>query len=235
VSLYSEKDAGVPGIRPPLSHDVAEIIRARILSGELSDGAFVRPDRFASAIGLSITPVREAMHMLQSAGLLSLVPRRGFVVLPLSEGDVRDLGIVQAQVSGELAARAARRMTDDELAALRDWHEETADMLRLGQPLSLRSVVTEFQDPIYASARSPKLIWAATWGSAHTPMDVKITLPSCRQAVIGHHDRALAALEARDVPAARQAMLDRETWLADMLATRITQLRARRKATDPAA
>ncbi|MGV9423341.1 GntR family transcriptional regulator [Streptomyces sp. NPDC003656] len=80
-------------------------------SGEARPGDFLRTERVAEAVGVSSTPVREGLLALRSEGFVQLVPRRGFVVAPFTRQDVRDLFWAQAQLSGELAARAARRIT----------------------------------------------------------------------------------------------------------------------------
>ena len=65
--------------------------------------------------GISVTPVREALFELRSEGLLAQQPRRGFVVLPVTERDLADVANLQAHVGGELAARAAANIDDDQL------------------------------------------------------------------------------------------------------------------------
>ncbi|MGW5101864.1 GntR family transcriptional regulator [Streptomyces sp. NPDC004100] len=80
-------------------------------SGEARPGDFLRTERVAEAVGVSSTPVREGLLALRSEGFVQPVPRRGFVVAPFTRQDVRDLFWTQAQLSGELAARAARRIT----------------------------------------------------------------------------------------------------------------------------
>jgi DNA-binding GntR family transcriptional regulator len=75
-------------------------------------------ERIAEAVGVSNTPVREGLLVLRSEGLVELVPRRGFVVSPFSRQDVRDLFWAQAQLARELAARAAKKITPEQLAEL---------------------------------------------------------------------------------------------------------------------
>ena len=93
--------------RPQLSEDVARYVRKRIFDGTYSAGEYVRLDQLAAELGISVTPVREALFELRSEGLLAQQPRRGFVVLPVTERDLADVANLQAHVGGELAARAA--------------------------------------------------------------------------------------------------------------------------------
>ena len=64
--------------------------------------------------------MREGLLALRSEGLVELLPRRGFVVTPITAQDITDLYWVQAAISGELAARAAERITAEQISLLDD-------------------------------------------------------------------------------------------------------------------
>ncbi|MGD1222409.1 GntR family transcriptional regulator [Streptomyces krungchingensis] len=104
--------------RQPLAEEVASYVRELIISGEVRPGDFLRTERVAEAVGVSSTPVREGLLALRSEGFVQLVPRRGFVVAPFTRQDVRDLFWAQARLSGELAARAARQITAQQIARI---------------------------------------------------------------------------------------------------------------------
>ncbi len=74
----------------------------------------------AKAVGVSNTPVREGLLILRNDGFVTLEPRRGFVVSKFSRQDVRDLFWVQANLAGELAARAATAISTEALTDLAD-------------------------------------------------------------------------------------------------------------------
>ena len=93
--------------RPQLAEDVARFVRRRIFDGSYAAGAYVRLDQLAAELGVSVTPVREALFELKAEGLLDQQPRRGFVVRPVTHRDVTDVSNVQAYLGGELTARAA--------------------------------------------------------------------------------------------------------------------------------
>jgi DNA-binding GntR family transcriptional regulator len=104
--------------RQQLSEEVASYVRELIISGQVRPGDFLRMERIADDIGVSNTPVREGLLSLRSEGLVELLPRRGFLVAAFSEQDVRDLFWAQAQLAGELAARAARKITQQQIVEL---------------------------------------------------------------------------------------------------------------------
>ena len=104
--------------RQQLPEEVASYVREMIISGAVRPGDFLRLEPIAEAVGVSNTPVREGLLALRSQGFVQMVPRRGFVVAPFSPQDVRDLFWAQAQLAGELAARAAKNMTPELIAKL---------------------------------------------------------------------------------------------------------------------
>src|SRR3954464_11602519 len=115
------------GARPQLSEDVASFVRKRIFEGTYASGQYVRLDQLAAELGISVTPVREALFALRAEGLIAQQPRRGFMVLPVTGRDVTDVANVQAHVGGELAARAAINITDDQLRELKQIQAELED------------------------------------------------------------------------------------------------------------
>src|SRR5271155_6181273 len=114
-----------PVRRAQLSDEVAGHLRAAIMSGSLRAGTFIRLDETAAKLGVSATPVREALLKLRGEGMVQLEPHRGHVVLPLTRQDIDDIFWVQATIARELAASAARHITDAEIDDL----EHLTDML----------------------------------------------------------------------------------------------------------
>src|SRR5277367_4157916 len=101
--------------RAQLSDEVAGHLRAAIMSGRLRPGTFIRLDETAAELGVSVTPVREALLKLRGEGMVRLEPHRGHVVLPLSRQDIEDIFWLQATIVRELAATAAKQITDGEI------------------------------------------------------------------------------------------------------------------------
>src|SRR5882724_7228145 len=104
--------------RPQLSDDAANHVRRLIMSGQLRPGDAVKAERIGEDLGISGTPVREALQALKVEGFLKLLPRRGFTVAPISGKDITDAFEASGLLSGELAARAATRASDEDLTEL---------------------------------------------------------------------------------------------------------------------
>jgi hypothetical protein len=194
--------------RPQLSDDVARLIRARIFDGTYAAGAYIRLELLAAELGISVTPVREALFALRAEGLIDQQPRRGFRVLPVTGRDVTDVANVQAHVGGELAARAAVRITDEqvhELAEIQasleqayagDDHERT---VRLNH---------EFHRAINVAAGSPKLAQMMSQITRYAPEAVFPAIDGWPKQSMKDHRRILSALSVHDENRARVAMSD---------------------------
>src|SRR5258708_36382771 len=94
-------------VRPQLAADVARFVRKRIFDGTYAAGQYIRLDQLAVEIGVSVTPVREALFVLSAEGLLSQQPRRGFVAVAVARPDGTDVSNVPAPIGGALAAPGA--------------------------------------------------------------------------------------------------------------------------------
>src|ERR1700682_3154662 len=97
-----------------------ELIREAILEGRLEPGARLKEEELARELGISRTPVREALLMLQAEGLIETVPNRGAVVRTHDADDLIDLYQLRALLEGYAARQAAARVSDEELDLLRE-------------------------------------------------------------------------------------------------------------------
>src|SRR5690349_2176651 len=126
VEMIARPDADLPSGAPhlgrgaQLSDSVAAYVRDLIMSGHVKAGDFLRLEKLASDLGVSATPVREGLLSLRGEGFVELVARRGFMVSALSRQDVMDIFLVQAEISGELAARAARLATPAQISHIQE-------------------------------------------------------------------------------------------------------------------
>jgi len=139
-----------------LSGTVASHLREQIISGKLKAGEFLRIDSIASELGVSTTPVREGLLLLQSESFVRLLPRRGFVVNGFDKEDLRDIFWAQAIIGAELASRAAKRMSDEDVKQLLALVEEQRAAFEAGDERVVR-LSHEFHRRINLAANSPRL------------------------------------------------------------------------------
>ncbi|MCK0510455.1 GntR family transcriptional regulator [Aromatoleum buckelii] len=107
-----------------LYQEVAERLRQRIYSHDLAPGTWVDEQALADDYGISRTPLREALKVLASEGLVTLKPRRGCYVNEISERDLDEIFTVMALLEGQCAHITARKATDADLERLRKIHEK---------------------------------------------------------------------------------------------------------------
>jgi DNA-binding GntR family transcriptional regulator len=104
--------------------EVAELLRQRIFSRNLEPGSWIDELRIAEELGISRTPLREALKVLAAEGLVTMKVRRGAYVTEVSEQDLRDvyhlLSLLESDAAGVVAATA----DDSQLAELADLHSQ---------------------------------------------------------------------------------------------------------------
>jgi DNA-binding GntR family transcriptional regulator len=134
-----------------------EVIREAIIDGRLAPGQRLKEEELARELGMSRTPVREALLTLESEGLVESIPRRGATVRSYAVGDLGDVYQLRALLEGYAARRAAVRISPDDVARL----EESCDRFeRLRAEDDLLDLVQEnlrFHSVIHEVAASDRL------------------------------------------------------------------------------
>src|SRR5262245_61949500 len=139
-------------------HDqVAARLRTMLVEGRIAPGAKLNERELAEALRVSRTPLREAIKVLASEGLVDLLPNRGAVAVSLSEADIVDTFEVLAQLEGFSGELAARRITTEELAELRALHYEMVACFTRRDLSGYYRLNAKIHSLINAAAKSPAL------------------------------------------------------------------------------
>ncbi|MBW7454040.1 GntR family transcriptional regulator [Paenibacillus sepulcri] len=96
-----------------MSHDVIDFFKQQILSGQLNPGDRIVETKFARELGISQTPVREAVRQLSGEGIVTIVPNKGPVINELQTRDIYEIYSLRASIEG-LAIRIATQIASDE-------------------------------------------------------------------------------------------------------------------------
>ena len=107
-----------------LYQEVAERLRQRIFAHDLAPGSWIDEQTLAEDYGISRTPMREALKVLASEGLVTLKPRRGCYVTELTEQDLDDIFPVLALLEGRCAHEAVSKARSADIALLRAAHDQ---------------------------------------------------------------------------------------------------------------
>ena len=112
--------------------EVADRLRAMIQANKLEAGAWIDEVRLTRELGVSRTPLREALKVLVAEGLLRLEPRRGCFVNELSARDLDEIFPLMSMLGGRCAYEAARKVSDTDLQRLEPLHRELESHARAG-------------------------------------------------------------------------------------------------------
>jgi DNA-binding GntR family transcriptional regulator len=107
-----------------LYEEVAELLRQRIFARELEPGSWIDELRIAEALGISRTPLREALKVLAAEGLVTMKVRRGAYVTEVSEKDLRDVYHLLALLESDAARVVAQNASTDQLQQIESLHRE---------------------------------------------------------------------------------------------------------------
>jgi DNA-binding GntR family transcriptional regulator len=107
-----------------LYEEVAELLRQRIFSNELAPGSWIDELRLAEAYGISRTPLREALKVLATEGLVTMKVRRGAYVTEVSDKDQRDVYHLLSLLESDATGVVAQQATEVELTELAQLHQE---------------------------------------------------------------------------------------------------------------
>lgn len=142
----------------PLREVVFNTLRDDILRGELEPGERLMEIHLAEKLGVSRTPVREAIRKLELEGLVKMIPRRGAVVASITISDLEDVLEVRKVLEQLTVKLACEKITDEEIALLKKYHEEFAKAINTNDLTSLAEKDVSFHDVIYNASRNNRLI-----------------------------------------------------------------------------
>jgi DNA-binding GntR family transcriptional regulator len=106
-----------------LYEEVAELLRQRIFARELEPGSWIDELRIAEALGISRTPLREALKVLAAEGLVTMKVRRGAYVTEVSEKDLRDVYHLLALLESDAARVVAQSASNEQMAQIEALHQ----------------------------------------------------------------------------------------------------------------
>lgn len=142
----------------PLRDVVFNTLRQAILRGELKPGERLMEINLSNRLGVSRTPVREAIRMLEQEGLVIMIPRKGAQVAQITEQDLNDVLEVRLGLE-ELAVRfACERITDEELGELERALQRFEKVMNQADLSALAEADVRFHEIIYQATHNQRLV-----------------------------------------------------------------------------
>ncbi|MGI6586306.1 MAG: GntR family transcriptional regulator [Gracilibacteraceae bacterium] len=141
----------------PLREVVFDLIRGAIISGMLKPGERLMEVQLAEKMGVSRTPIREAIRKLELEGLVIMIPRKGAYVADLSIKNITDVLEVRAALEGLASGLAAIRMTEEEIKELELVARHFEQAMNSNDVEGIIQTDIEFHEKIFKSTRNEKL------------------------------------------------------------------------------
>jgi DNA-binding GntR family transcriptional regulator len=202
-----------------LVENLADRIHAAILAGEYPIGSWLRQESLAERFGVSRTPVREALRVLQSAGVVSAVPRRGVLVRGPTPTEIREAYDIRAELEGfgaQLAAVHARASDLDALSRASELFASVAESLLESAPMTTvqqgdwTRANDLFHDSVLAAAGNQRLRRVVVELHRSFPRNLTWAAlaeePTLITDNMNEHERVRTAIARRDPEAARRWM-----------------------------
>ena len=185
----------------PLRDVVFNTLRDAILTGKLVPGERLMENQLADKLGVSRTPVREALRMLELENLVELVPRKGAQVLDMSEKDITNILEVRSALEGLATSLACKKMTKEDLQQLKNMEVDFEKAVADNDVEHFVDIDEDFHDLIFAATENDKLI--------NIFRNLRIQLYRYRMAqaknnetsmstIVAHHRSIIRAIENHD-------------------------------------
>lgn len=191
----------------PMRTQVFRQLEKAILDGEFSPGDSLTEAKLSAELGVSRTPIREALMQLELEGLVKTTHNKGAVVVGVSEQDVDDIYAIRSRIEGLAARWAAERMNQEELEAMQEIVELQEFYAAKGDKLRVWNLDNRFHELLYESCRSNQLRRMLSIFHHHIYKARESSVRRGRALASTQEHRAiLTALENHDPDEAEQAM-----------------------------
>jgi len=214
--LIEEFDSRGPIARPTLHDAIVARVRDMIIEGELTPGTRLHEGNLGKMLGVSRTPLREALKFLVSEGLLDLSPGRGAVVRQFTAKDVHDSLIVLGNLEGLAGRLACEHATDAEIQAVRQLHDRMMEMYEKRDRLPYFKLNQNIHSAILRLSKNEALV------SVHNVLQARLKRiryignegPEKWAGAVADHEEMITALEARDTDRLSTILNDHmiKTW-----------------------
>jgi len=192
----------------PLRDVVFKTLRAAILKGELEPGERLMEIQLSKRLGVSRTPIREAIRKLELEGLVLVVPRKGAEVAGITEKNLRDVLEIRRSLEELAIDLACQRMTEEEIGELTKRQEDFRKAVETNDMIKIAETDEAYHDVIYKGTANDKLVQILNnlREQMYRYRLEYIKDTGKRQLLLLEHDNILKALQLRNMEMAKKAM-----------------------------
>lgn len=186
--------------REPLHLQVAGQLRQMIITGEMAPEEKIRFGDLSETLGVSLTPLREALKVLAIEQLVDLTPNRGARVASLTVAETENLFEVMAELEAVGARLSCQRMSDDQLQQVEDLHAKMQNHFQSGDKDGYFACNREIHDMIVLFADNPILVYSRKQLSvrAERVRYFSVAKGTRRDEAMQDHEDLMSALRTRD-------------------------------------
>lgn len=185
---------------------VADFLREGILSGTFQRGSRLKQAEIAERLHLSITPVREALKLLEAEGYVTGNSYRGACVAPFDASASEEVLDLRLQLESRLIRGTMEHVSGKDIAELQALNAEFARAFELGDRAAARGINYRFHQRLYAIADMPQTLHFVQILWARYPFDLINAVEGRGEHAASEHDEIMRALVGGDLPAAMLAM-----------------------------
>ncbi len=192
----------------PLRDVVFHTLRQAILRGELKPGERLLEIQLANKLGVSRTPIREAIRKLELEGLVLMIPRRGAVVAEITEKSLRDVLEVRGALEELAVELACDRITEEQIEELKEAADAFEDVLKNEDVTALAEADVRFHDIIYFATENQRLI-QLLYNLREQMYRYRVEylkMEEVHATLLAEHDYIIECLIRRDKEAAKRAI-----------------------------
>ena len=191
----------------PLREVVFNNLRDAILKGQLKPGERLLENHLADKLGVSRTPVREALRMLEQENLVELIPRRGAQVLDISAEDIKNILEIRKALEVVSIRHACQKMDEESLKELKAYN---AEFEKSFENEGVATSDEKFHDVLFRSAGNLKLVAIISniQAQVYRYRMAYLKVYETKTAVINHHRNIIEAVEKHDEAMGEKVMAE---------------------------
>lgn len=190
----------------PLRDVVFITLREAILKGELAPGERLMEIALAQQLGVSRTPIREAIRKLELEGLVLMTPRKGAVVAEITKKDLKDVLEVREHLEELAVQLACDKATPEDIVIMKKLHQEFIESLSQTDLTVIAEIDVRFHDAIYATTDNKRLIQILNnlREQMYRYRLEYIKDEAKRKTIVEEHEKIIRGIEEKNVEYAKQ-------------------------------